>query len=314
MDRPTVLLAWHHDDLPDGLQAELEGAGLDLILSRNTVDSWNLCRDQGPRAVLLRAAVAGPEAPELLALIELAAAEGGPALVVLSQDAEALEAHAEQIDDVLRPDASATLIARKIRFASARRRALDRLHDERRRLLQDTLTDFKTRLPNDRCFGERCRVESARAAREERPISVLMIDVDQFKTLNDEHDHEFGDQVLAAVAEVLRSGLRPFDVPARMGGDEFAVLLPNTPLRDAAAIAERLREAVAKLRLHFDGRDSSATITVGVASWDPLESTPFEETVRSADRALLLAKKHGRDRVGVHTPDDASSPTRSADA
>jgi diguanylate cyclase (GGDEF)-like protein len=150
-------------------------------------------------------------------------------------------------------------------------------------------------------------METARGLREERPVGVLVIDLDEFKTINDDHDHVFGDYVLRKVAEVLRGALRPFDTAARMGGDEFAVLLPGTTVEAARRIAERLRLAVAALVLRQGGHETGASITIGAASWDPKGDEPFEETLRGADRALLSAKRAGRNRVAVYAgpvPDD----------
>ncbi|GJM22603.1 MAG: hypothetical protein DHS20C15_25180 [Planctomycetota bacterium] len=252
-------------------------------------------------AVVLSPVERPAEGPELSSLLELAEQHSGPALIVLTQHPEDLDAHAEIVDDFLPTDCDPALLARKLRFAIARRESLRQLDDKCSQLLQASLTDFKTGLPNDRQFSDRCREECSRAERADQPLAVLMIDVDHFGQLNKEFLHDFGDQALREIAAVLRSCLRPTDIAARRGGDEFAVLLPATPLREASEIAQRLRSRVAAHTVEHQGKSCQLSISVGVASWDPRDGGRFENTLKGADLAMQQAKRQGRDRVGVHS-------------
>ncbi len=103
-------------------------------------------------------------------------------------------------------------------------------------------TDALTGLANRRVFAARFAADSARCAAEQRPVSVVMLDIDHFKSINDRWGHASGDVVLRAVADALRGGVRKDDLPARLGGEEFAVLLPDTGIDDAASVAEHLRQ------------------------------------------------------------------------
>jgi diguanylate cyclase (GGDEF)-like protein len=155
-------------------------------------------------------------------------------------------------------------------------------------------TDALTGLPNRRYFDEFCAL-LARRRRAEDSVGVLMVDIDRFKTLNDAHGHQVGDEVLRAVAAAIVGAVREDDVPARYGGEEFAVLLRNPTAGVAVEVGERVREAVASLDLDRYGV-SAVTVSVGSAvAHDPDE--PIVRTIERADRALYAAKRQGRDRV-----------------
>ena len=155
-------------------------------------------------------------------------------------------------------------------------------------------TDALTGLPNRRYFDEFCAL-LARRRRSEDAIGVLMVDIDRFKVLNDTHGHAIGDEVLRAVASAIAGAVREDDVPARFGGEEFAVLLRNPSRNEAFEVGERVREAVAALDLTAFGV-VAASVSVGVAVAEAPDE-PIDEIVERADRALYDAKRAGRDRV-----------------
>lgn len=154
-------------------------------------------------------------------------------------------------------------------------------------------TDVLTGVGNRRCFLERLAAEVTRARRHGGPLSVVLVDVDRFKQVNDTHGHGVGDAALAHVARSLVIGTRGSDLACRIGGDEFAVLAPEAALADAAALAERLRQAVGETP---DGAPA-VTVTLGVAELAPGD-TP-ESLLARADAGLYRAKASGRNRVGV---------------
>jgi diguanylate cyclase (GGDEF)-like protein len=176
-----------------------------------------------------------------------------------------------------------------------RTRALEAANAELERL---AATDGLTGLANHRTLHGQLDVEVARARREERPLSMLMIDVDHFKAFNDAHGHPEGDAVLVAIADVLRERLRSTDLPARYGGEEFAVLLPGTDDGDAKRVAAKLVAAVRDRG--FPGEESQpsgrVTISVGLASWNGPDEDAADFLAR-ADSAMYDAKAGGRDRV-----------------
>jgi diguanylate cyclase (GGDEF)-like protein len=176
-------------------------------------------------------------------------------------------------------------------------------------------TDGLTGLPNKRAVTDALKRTVAQASTTQAPLALLLIDLDHFKQINDTRGHAVGDQVLANVGAMLRSVLRAQDFAGRNGGEEFAVLLPDTEIATALAVAERIRIAVAEISL--PGSDVSVTASIGVAGF-PDHASTVDRLERLADAALYLAKRQGRNRVelaNVDTPADLpldSSPDASA--
>lgn len=161
-------------------------------------------------------------------------------------------------------------------------------------------TDTLTGLSNRRMFFESGYREFLRSRRYRYPMSLVLMDVDHFKRINDTLGHPVGDQVLEHVAETLRQHVREQDVLARVGGEEFAVLLPHTDLRGAIEMAERLREAIADARLvQPDTASVSVTVSLGVAIGRDTD-TRLEDMLTRADKAMYEAKQRGRDQVCCH--------------
>jgi len=170
-------------------------------------------------------------------------------------------------------------------------------------LLDRAQHDALTGLANHGFFWSALDREWERADRYGRELSVVMMDLDNFKQSNDRHGHLSGDAALRAVSEILVEGVRTADLAARYGGDEFAVLLPETSSAGAVAFAEKIRQAVAASRLGAD--DAPVTISLGVATRAPGSSMKALELVEAADRELYRAKKLGRNRVCA--PGDSTS-------
>ena len=166
---------------------------------------------------------------------------------------------------------------------------------------RQVVTDHLTGLYNRRHFMNRAREETERSLRYQQPLSVLMVDIDHFKHFNDRFGHATGDRVLQAVAGVLKRALRNVDLCARHGGEEFAILLPNTPAANAFLVADRVRATLAGTRYTGLGLppEENVTISVGVASC-PKDANVLEELLELADKALYTAKARGRDRVCQH--------------
>jgi diguanylate cyclase (GGDEF)-like protein/putative nucleotidyltransferase with HDIG domain len=165
-------------------------------------------------------------------------------------------------------------------------------------LQEEARVDPKTGLFNARHFALTLNEELARAERFERPLSLIMADLDLLRDINNTYGHLAGDAVLQGIAEVFRAQLRHYDVPARFGGEEFAILLPETPPEQAREIAERIRRTVAASS--FDVETSSepigATVSIGVASF-PRDGADANELIHQADLAVYRAKLQGRNRV-----------------
>jgi diguanylate cyclase (GGDEF)-like protein len=164
-------------------------------------------------------------------------------------------------------------------------------------LRDQSVRDVLTGLSNRRYLLETARRELLRAERQQHPVSVLAIDVDHFKSFNDNHGHDAGDTVLRHVGELLRALFVDDAVPCRFGGEEFVVLMPNTGLEQAAKRAEELRAKVEALSIRYaDGHLPRVTISVGLAAF-PEAGGNLTEILRVADEALYRAKSNGRNRV-----------------
>jgi diguanylate cyclase (GGDEF)-like protein len=159
-------------------------------------------------------------------------------------------------------------------------------------------TDSLTGLPNKRAVTDTLKRMFAQASRTGGALSIVLLDLDHFKDINDRHGHPVGDQALANVGAVLRSVLRAGDFAGRNGGEEFALLLPGTDVSAARDIAERVRAGIGEISL--PGVDVTVTASLGIAGY-PDHAAALDRLERLADAALYLAKRSGRNRVEVAT-------------
>ena len=162
-------------------------------------------------------------------------------------------------------------------------------------------TDELTGLFNTRGFAIAANRLFGQALRYDRPASVLMIDSDNLKGVNDAYGHDAGNRLLRHLATVIQAELRSTDVPARYGGDEFIVLLPETPAKGALDVGERIRNAIASAPLPLEGRMVACSVSIGIACF-PEDGRSLDALAARADRALYNAKKDGRNRVARYQP------------
>ncbi|MES2639585.1 MAG: GGDEF domain-containing protein [Myxococcota bacterium] len=170
--------------------------------------------------------------------------------------------------------------------------------DAERQLIQLATIDPLTGLMNRGAFDQALDREFDRAVRYGRPVSLLLVDVDHFKVVNDTWGHPVGDRVLAQIAHALRGCLRNVDVAGRYGGEEFAILLTETTADGAAVAGERVRHAIGALDMAVGDDPVKVTASVGVVTWSPLFGSPAE-LVAAADRTLYRAKNSGRNRTVI---------------
>ncbi len=179
-------------------------------------------------------------------------------------------------------------------------------------LYELAMVDGLTGLFMRRYFDARIEEEIERSKRYKTPFSMLMIDVDDFKKLNDEHGHLIGDRVLRSIANCIKQQMRGVDTAARYGGEEIAIILPRTEMVTAYNVGERIRAAIADLRITTDSEPPSVlsvTASFGIASYPESKAADGEDLVRRADRALYRAKKTGKNRVELFWSDE-SGPVR----
>jgi diguanylate cyclase (GGDEF)-like protein len=162
-----------------------------------------------------------------------------------------------------------------------------------------SVTDDLTQLYNSRYLSQVLRRETKRASRSGRPLSLLFVDLDGFKAINDTHGHLFGSRALVEAAGVIRLSARETDMVARFGGDEFALILPDTGSEGAAAVGDRIRDRVAAFSfLQGDGLDIRLTVSIGVATL-PDVAASADGLIHAADGAMYWVKEHGKNGIYV---------------
>jgi diguanylate cyclase (GGDEF)-like protein len=254
-----------------------------------------------------------PQSPALAApLARLFAAARGPLLdhfdhvVLIHEDRAAHVLHAlERLQYVVLLVIMLTLTIEAFTIFRPMIRRIEHYTQEITRL---ATIDPLTGLANRRGFLETSDMEYRRAERYGRQISLLLVDADHFKAVNDAHGHAAGDAALRHLADTLRATLRDSDIAGRFGGEEFTVLLPETDMQGAALLAERLRRNVEDARIEFFDRPIPLTVSIGVApvlfgteatDATAVYATPLERALQAADQALYHAKQCGRNRVAV---------------
>jgi len=266
--------------LPPGspLRAGLRGAQPRSCLA---VRSGRTHQENGGRPALLSCPVCAP-VPGCSSCVPLTV--GGEVIgsVLLSRPAPYSEAEEQRIRESVGQAAPVLANLRNLAVAEIR-----------------AATDGLTGLPNKRAVTDALNRTFAQAATTMAPLALILLDLDHFKQVNDQGGHAVGDQVLANVGATIRGVLRAGDFAGRNGGEEFAVLLPDTDIDAATEIAERVRVAIAEISL--PGADVSVTASIGVAGF-PGHASTLDRLERLADAALYLAKRKGRNRVELAEP------------
>ncbi|MFM7704658.1 MAG: GGDEF domain-containing protein, partial [Rubrivivax sp.] len=183
------------------------------------------------------------------------------------------------------------------RKADQMQRRVQQLEGELKRLSDEVSTDALTRVANRRGLEQAFAAERAKLERNPGPLAVGLIDIDNFKKLNDTLGHSAGDVALKALAERVKEGLRPEDTVARFGGEEFVVLLPGTPVDEAQAVLTRLQRELTKSLFLHEKREIFVTFSAGVTALRGTE--PLQTALERADEALYEAKRTGKNRTCI---------------
>ncbi|MGI5865478.1 MAG: GGDEF domain-containing protein [Myxococcales bacterium] len=297
--RAKVLVAEGCPTTSGRLCDALEAAGLLALQAREPSEVLQRVREEAPDLVLLDLGLdaegdllpvlkASRDPDELLPLVCLG--RGGD---------ERIGALRRGADECLERDVGVELLIARLESLLRIKRSHDRLLARERELERLCVTDALTGLYNRCLFEERLREEFVRSQRFGDPLSLIMIDLDHFKRVNDRHGHLAGDEVLRGAASILRNCVREIDIVTRYGGEEFAVILPRTCLPGCLAVAERIWRAFGEARFGAAECRLRVSVSVGVASMPAKDVRIPSDLVDAADRALYQAKRSGRDRIGL---------------
>jgi two-component system cell cycle response regulator len=300
--KPSVLVADDSDVVRGLLREQLSSHGFDVTEASHGEQALAMARTTAPDVVLVDLEMPALDSYGLLAAIKAdRALENIPVVFVTSRESTAhlVDALERGAHDYLRkPFDSAELLAR-IQAAVRVKHLQDELRELNGRLEKQACTDQLTGIYNRRFLDNTLEMYVSRAARHERPLAVLLLDVDRFKDINDTLGHHAGDRVLVNIAGRLTRRLRREDIMGRWGGEEFMVLAPDTGASGAAALADALRRAIAESPVQLEDRTLDITASVGWATWQ--HDSP-ENIMRRADAALYAAKAAGRNVVKGETP------------
>ncbi len=280
-----------------------DGAFTHFLEAADGLTAFKTIMDNPPDLVLCDLVMPGFDGLKFLGLkASRKELEQIPVIILTAEDdldrkAEILERGAS--DYVTKPFHEKELLAR-VRIHTKLKLLQDELREKNAQLEDLSVTDALTGLANRRRLMTRLEEEVQRARRFRTPLSVVMIDIDHFKQVNDTHGHAMGDEVLRNIGALLKAGVRATDLAARYGGEELTLILPHTDAPGAFQVAEALRQKFAELEHHLDGISLSKTASMGVATRDGQTEVPSaEELLKHADEALYRAKQSGRNRVEV---------------
>lgn len=311
--RLRLLLVEDETALRLAMKGVLEEAGYEVFEAADGEEGLRLALDCLPHMMVVDWLLPHRDGIALTrALRETRIGRGVYILFLTSVDGEAriIEALDAGADDYLAKPLNPRLLAARLRAGQRIvrmqqelerdreeiRRAAGELAIANRRLQEMALTDPLTGFPNRRYAMERIRQEWAAASRSNRPLAVMVLDLDRFKQVNDSHGHDAGDACLRQAAAAIRGALRAHDVVCRTGGDEFLVISPDTDLAAALACAERVRLAVEAAPIGNGARPLQAATSIGVAVRDAAMADA-EALIKRADQGVYLAKQQGRNRV-----------------
>jgi two-component system, cell cycle response regulator len=294
----------------DKLAQVLRGEGWEVTVAKDGNEAIKLVRSTQPDLVLLDMILPDMDGRQVLRLIKPRDAESFMPVIILSVKGDTntkVEGLRIGADDFLVKGVEDPEIIARCQAMLRIKSLQERLREMQRKLEEQSITDALTGLKNRRFFDERLHEEFRRAQRYGDYLSLIMVDLDHFKQVNDRFGHPAGDAVLREAAALIRASLRDPDICARYGGEEFAVILPKTHMSGALAVAERIWRAIgAKEFVLGPGEDGKApraisvTGSIGIAFYPSKDINSSDLLLRFADQALYQAKRSGRNTICLY--------------
>ncbi len=292
---PKILIVDDEQGIRENLEVGLQSNGYETVAATDGEEAVNSALRENPDLILLD--VMMPKLDGMSVCKRLKALLGNFVPIILLtamgtlQDKEAGADHGAD-DYLVKPF--------KIEELLARIKAMLRIKSQHDDLKKESVTDFVTGVYNHRYFQSRLKEECLRAARSGAPVSCLMVDLDDFKLVNDKRGHQFGDRVLKQIAAFLVNFVGKSDVVARYGGDEFVLILSGCPIESAMTTAEQIRTGLQHREFIESGESVSLTCSIGVARFPGKNLNDSEDLLKAMDIVLYASKKKGRNAVTVY--------------
>lgn len=268
----------------------------DVVVATNGIDALEICEEEEIDLILLDIMMPQMSGIEVCQILK--SKEDTKKIPILFITAKTDEASIQEaydaggIDYVTKPFRPVELLAKvKIQF---------QLQEMTNKLIRLATVDTMTGLYNRRHFANLSATSMSNALKDGTDLSVMMLDIDKFKTINDTYGHKVGDDVIVSLANILKSKQRKDDIISRFGGEEFVILLPKTDVKNANILAEDIRDSVEKSQVDLeDSQSIKFTVSIGVSNVDLINEKDVEKSLIRADEALYEAKNSGRNMVCV---------------
>ncbi|MGR9051102.1 MAG: GGDEF domain-containing response regulator [Gammaproteobacteria bacterium] len=280
-----------------------------VVFATGGEEGLRIAASEKPDLILLDIAMPGLNGFQVMEQLKKSPSTAEIPIIIITgipdSDTEELGLNLGAVDYITKPFASAVVKAR-VRHQLKLQRLTSELKKANARLTLLAMTDPLTGAHNRRHFLQIMENELARSRRYNHPTSLLVMDIDRFKSINDNYGHDVGDRVIVRVVEISTAMLRKNDVFGRMGGEEFTILLPETPLDEATLIANRLCAQIAEGSVRTTERTVTFTVSCGVTQVQESDSNT-DQILKRADIALYQAKTEGRNRVITYDPNQLAS-------
>lgn len=302
--RPLLVLCNHCREPLDVLLSTVSRLGMDALETTSLAETCELVARVRPDIIALNplALVAGGVELELLEQLQF---EEDPIPVLFFVDDLQVLSEARQwrlpLRDFLHKPVQPNEAVHRLELLLLYRRRYRSLLERARYLETQISVDHKTGLLSDRHFDRVLEIEWKRAQRHQNPLALILVDVDDFKAVNDTTEYTFGDEVLRRVGDTLRSTVRETDFAARLGGDEFCLLLPQTTPKEAVQTALRIRQRIAETVVTDGDYSRAVTVSMGIDAYDGRSKTSARDLRSRANQALKDAKKRGKNQVWLFT-------------
>lgn len=293
----------------------LSRTGFDVLVANDAATAFKLLQISQPTLILLDILMKGDDGKDLLATLKDDAATSGIPVIILTSDADVntiVYSFLQGANDyIAKPFVFPEILARinnQIKIVNMQKELElknKELMKKNALLEQMAITDSLTGLYNKGYLLKRLESEILRAVRYNEITSLIIMDIDNFKEINDTHGHLFGDKVLKDISKLISDSVRDVDITARYGGDEFFVVCPNTDVNGAKILAERIRSSIENHKLKLENTSVSVSLSFGISSIGALNTSrvkpSLKKLINEADIALYRAKSAGRNRIEVYS-------------